>query len=397
MATVKVFVRYRVNGSRKTTPAVFAAPMRLAAPPARGVFWLRWYADGRQVWKCAGTEPDKALMLRKKHQDEIDKATASAAQSVSSPAGETLRHAIEKYKANVLTVRGNKAYRRVNSLLEDFSAGVGKTYLDEITRDTLMDFQRWLKDKGRSPKTIRDRLSSIQTFLLSCDIPYLLKKGDMPKVIKRLKDCYTVAQIEAMLAVATPDERFLILFLLHLGVREQEAAHAEWSDFNGNSFNVTAKPTCRCAYCEGDGFKIKDCEERTIPDLPDVFMKAVEGREKSKTRIFSNKDGGHEGHMLRLLQGIGLRAGLNCGKCVTSQGQSCAKYAVCRKVGCHKFRRTFATWHHVLGHIPLSKVQEWLGHGDVATTMLYIARTEVVPGLNRKKVEATWSFLKPAA
>jgi hypothetical protein len=145
--------------------------MRLAAPPARGVFWLRRYADGRQVWKRASTEPDKALILRKKHQDEIDKTTASAAQSVSSPARETLRHAIEKYKANVLTVRGNKAYHRVNRLLEDFSAAVGKAYLDEITRDTLMDFQRWIKDKGRSPKTIRDRLSSIQTFLLSRGIP----------------------------------------------------------------------------------------------------------------------------------------------------------------------------------------------------------------------------------
>jgi hypothetical protein len=42
MATVKFFVRYRVNGLCKTTPAVYAAPMRLAPPPGRGVFWLRW-------------------------------------------------------------------------------------------------------------------------------------------------------------------------------------------------------------------------------------------------------------------------------------------------------------------------------------------------------------------
>jgi hypothetical protein len=85
------------------------------------------------VWRCAGTDPDQALILRKKQQDEIAKATASAAQSVASQARETLRHAIEKYKANVLTVRGNKAHRRVNSLLEHFSAAAGKTYLDEIT------------------------------------------------------------------------------------------------------------------------------------------------------------------------------------------------------------------------------------------------------------------------
>jgi hypothetical protein len=60
MATVKVFVRYRVDGSRKTTPAIYAAPMRLASPPARGVFWLRCYLDGRQVWRRAGTDPDRA-------------------------------------------------------------------------------------------------------------------------------------------------------------------------------------------------------------------------------------------------------------------------------------------------------------------------------------------------
>jgi len=397
MATVKVFVRYRVNGLRKTTPAVFAAPMRLAAPPARGVFWLRWYAEGKQVWKRAGTDPDQALMLRKRESDALDKAIATKAQSAPSPARETLRHAIDKYKANVLTVRGNKAHRRVNSLLEVFATAAGKTYLDEITRDTLMDFQRWLKVGGAAPKTIRDRLSSIQTFLKSFGIPHLLEKGDMPKVGKRLKHCYTVAQIEALLAAADEDEKFLILFLLYTGCREQEIAHAEWSDFDGSSFNVTAKPDCGCAYCEGDGFKIKNHEERTIPDLPDWFMATVAGRDKSHPRIFSNKDGGHEGHMLRLLQEVGLRAGLNCGRCVTSEGQSCGKYAVCRGVGTHKFRRTFATWHHVLGGVALSTVQAWLGHADIATTMLYVTRTEIVPGLNRKKVEATWEFLNSAA
>jgi hypothetical protein len=72
MATVRVFVRYRVDGSRKTTPAAYAAPMGLALPPAGGVFWLRWYVDGRQVWKWAGKDCDKALMLRRRHQDEID-------------------------------------------------------------------------------------------------------------------------------------------------------------------------------------------------------------------------------------------------------------------------------------------------------------------------------------
>ena len=131
MATVRVFVRYRVNGLRKTTPAVFAAPMRLAAPPARGVFWLRWYVNGRQVWRRAGTDPDQALILRKREEDALAKATASAAKSVASPARESLQHAIEKYKANVLTVRGNKAHRRVNSLLEGFWAAAGKTLIED--------------------------------------------------------------------------------------------------------------------------------------------------------------------------------------------------------------------------------------------------------------------------
>jgi site-specific recombinase XerD len=114
----------------------------------------------------------------------------------------------------------------VNRLLEDFSAAAGKTYPGEITRDTLMDFQRWLKDGGAAEKTIRDRLSSIQTFLKSFGIPHLLNKGDMPKVPKRLKHCYAVAQIEALRAAATDDERFLLNFLLASGCREQGAARS---------------------------------------------------------------------------------------------------------------------------------------------------------------------------
>lgn len=75
-----------------------------------------------------------------------------------------------------------------------------------------------------------DCLQAIETFRERNGFPRLLKKGDLPKVVKKIVDCYTEEEIENMLAAADEDERFLIHFLLATGVREQEAAHTIWED-----------------------------------------------------------------------------------------------------------------------------------------------------------------------
>ena len=137
-------------------------------------------------------------------------------------ARKSLLRAIESYLAEVHTRRGNKAAKRTKWLLELFASVTKKHYVDEIARDTLFLFMAYLKDNGKSPKTLRDRMGSIETFLQRHGISKLMKKGDLPKVTKKIVDCYTEEEVTNMLVVADEHERFLIQFLLATGVREQE-------------------------------------------------------------------------------------------------------------------------------------------------------------------------------
>jgi integrase len=302
-----------------------------------------------------------------------------------------LPRAIESYVAEIRTRRGEKAAKRSKWLLELFGSVAKKRYVDEITRDTLFLFMAYLKDNGKSPKTLRDRLQAVETFRKSFNLPPLLKKGDLPKVVKKIVDCYTEQEVEQMLAVAHEDERFLILFLLATGVREQEAAHTVWTDIKwaGKVLRVSAKPDCRCPYCGNVGFNIKDYEEREIP-LPDWFMDLLKARKKTAARdlLFYNENGNPEGHFLYALKRVGKRAEIKCENCKVIEGKvRCRRHVVTT----HKFRRTFATWHHVLGGVSVAVLQQWLGHSDIETTMRYIATTEIRSNHTRNLVAQTWT------
>jgi integrase len=228
-----------------------------------GPYYLRYTQDGRRKWECVGPELALALNEQRNRQTALDRGKPPE----EPQARKSLSGAVESYSAEVRTRRGDKSAKRAKWLLELFASVTKKHFIDEVTRDTLFLFMAYLKDQGRSPKTLRDRLQSIETFRKSFDLPPLLKKGDLPKVVKKIVDCYTEEEVEKMLAVANEDERFLILFLLATGVREQEAAHTVWTDIKwaGKVLRVSAKPTCRCPYCGADGFRIKDYEEREIP------------------------------------------------------------------------------------------------------------------------------------
>jgi integrase/recombinase XerD len=328
-------------------------------------FYLRYTLGGKRKWENVGPDITVALSEQRARQAMLDNVKREEPETRKS-----LAKAITAYLFEVRTKRGEKAEKRAKWLLELFATVTKKQFVDEITRDTMIHFMAYLKDNGKSPKTQRDRISSIETFLGR----KLMTKGDLPKVTKKIVDCYTEEEVNKMLAVATPDERFLIQFLLATGVREQEAAHTVWRDikWNGKVLRVSAKPDCRCPYCGADGFNIKDHEEREIP-LPDWFMPVLKARKQAATRdlLFYNSNGNPEGHFLYSIYRLAARAGVT-------------------KANCHKFRRTFATWNHVLGGVSIAVLQKWLGHSDVETTMRYISTTEIRSGHVRESVEKTW-------
>jgi hypothetical protein len=63
-------------------------------------------------------------------------------------------------------------------------------------------------------------------------------------------------------------------------------------------------------------------------------------------RLHDTASGGN-GHTLRTIKRLALRADVNCGQCANKAGKSCSTYPVCRHILLHKMRKTFAsTLHH---------------------------------------------------
>jgi integrase/recombinase XerD len=83
------------------------------------------------------------------------------------------------------------------------------------------------------------------------------------------------------------------------------------------------------------------------------------------------------------------RAFANCGHCVVTHaienGQiktnRCAEGPYCTRWFLHKFRHTYAT-RHLQDGIDIRTLQQWMGHRDMASTMVYLK------GLRNKDVQA---------
>jgi integrase len=267
-----------------------------------------------------------------------------------------------------------------NNAVIAFRNQVKVCYMDEITREVLLDHETYLhkslekRANGKKQTTIANRFRYLNIFLGRNGIkmvkdrrqipndPGLLRFDEAPKEPKRGRngnaapDMYSLDEINKLLAVATEDEKDLIQFFLRLGVRDEEAQYAEWSDIETrreggelvHEFHVQEKPKY--------DWKPKDREDRLIPVENGLYKRLMERRAKRATvgdLIFPNSKGTPDAHLIRRLQAASERAGLT------------------KRPTLHKFRRTFASL--MIGGSDLQTVQELLGHSDIETTALYLA------------------------
>jgi integrase len=171
-----------------------------------------------------------------------------------------------------------------------------------------------------------------------------------------------------MLKVANEDEKDLISFFLYTGFRDEEAAHAKYSDidFRKGTINVHDKPEF--------GWTVKDHEQRPQDIvLPDKFIDRMNKRRtryqsKSSDLIFPNRAGKPNSHLIRTAQHVGKRAGVE------------------DRITLHKFRRTFGTV--VAKQFGIETARLWLGHSDISTTQRYLAADEMVSAQSKKAVNS---------
>jgi integrase len=185
-----------------------------------------------------------------------------------------------------------------------------------------------------------------------------------------MREMYQPEDLEALFRACNAGERIRYLFFLLTGERDKEVRYTAWSDidFNRKCVRVTAKKQL--------GFKPKDKEEREIP-VPVALLDALreyKGRQTGFNRndlVFPTSEGRPDKKLENKLKRIAWRSGLNCGRCNSKYGNKCGEGPYCGKWFLHKFRHTFATTSLEEG-VSIRTLQEWLGHSDLASTMVYL-------------------------
>jgi integrase len=232
---------------------------------------------------------------------------------------------------------------------------------------------------GSAQNTYRNKLKDVRVFLNEVGLGMPLKPKDWPKEVRARKEKYSTGSVKSMLAAAdtykrhdncfwTPeDDKDLVHFLLKTGWRDDEIAHAQYSDINwqNSTVNVTAKPKGTFPGHREIEWAPKNSSAREKDIVvDDALLKRLKARKerynaKQTDLIFPSKVGRPNNHLLRVIQRLAKEAGV--------QG----------KIGLHKFRKTFATM--VAREEGIEQARILLGHEDVETTQWYLAADEAAP------------------
>ena len=256
----------------------------------------------------------------------------------------------------------------------------------------------FLRNRGLSERTISNHITRITALLRMHKVVDLLGPEERPQYDEPEVEAYDEDRLKVFFAAIDDEEKFLFEFFLGTGLREQEVMNCSWQniDFKSKVVKVRSKPMA--------GFRIKDKQERSVP-VPDTLIDSLKERKRTSTStlVFPGPGGKANGHFLRLLKGLAFYAGLNCGECVgkpyktkkgkLKPGRCCATHPTCKDWGLHKFRKTFATLHNEAG-VPVTTIQRWLGHSDLATTLRYIAIADLRSERTRSQVNATFASFR---
>jgi len=354
---------------------------------------LRYKQGNKLVFKDVGDQLDVAVQAQRRKSAELAaKATGLHVEDEAEPEGwRSLDEAINTYldeKAALGNLRTAHSYEYV---LRQFQSVCGKQYLEKLTRADMFTFIRDQKERGLGDRTVYNRICTVDTFLKAVKVPKLLPNAEWPKYTQKKVSAYSPNQVAMLLADADTEERTLFAFFLGTGCREKEVQYACWRDvrFEDGTFKVCDHPEF--------GFKPKDSEEREITLADDLLDMLKERRKLDPTGklIFTNGQGGPDGHMLRRLKTLALEAGLNCGHCKNKVGKSCKTNPVCKDWELHKFRKTFATLHHEAG-VPVRTIQTWLGHSDIETTLIYLQAADSRSATSRNQANKMFgSIVRP--
>jgi integrase/recombinase XerD len=350
-------------------------------------FFVRPFRNGKQSWHALGAQSFEAAIDEAEQVGvglEAQAQGLTVAELAANPNRITLVDAVEEFLKNAEASKKSKTLNGYRLNLNQFRESCQQIkFLDQVDIKTLRAFRDWLIKAGYDPRTLHNRLLTVLSLLKDYKIStgFSLKQ-DLPTYEENPPVPFTDEDLKKLFAVMDAEEQLRYKFFLGTAAREQEVQYATWQDINFEKmeFHVRAKKDV--------GFTPKNHERRDVP-MPKSLVALLKERKKNAPHsrwIFVNGDGNPEGHFLKKLKRLALKAGINCGECVTTVNKgrydskrpvevSCKTDPVCEHIFLHRLRKTCASrWE--ASAIPVRTIQHYLGHKSLETTMIYLGVTD---------------------
>ncbi len=392
---IKVADKWRFAPAQTTNNKLKMDWVLIDGKPERhpeGTYYIEWYENKK---RCRQSVKNSAEVLEQARRKAIELDAGKAGIEVAEVDGRDRVRVADAVAAYLKEIeppqRERKTYIAYKYCLELFQTNCARTYIQDVTREDLLGFIRKLYEMNCGPRTAYNRAVIVSQLLKANGIQGLLHKRDWPKYVNPIRPVYEPEELKALFAACTETERTLYLFYLLTGMREKEVRYSTWRDvdFRTHVVRVTAKPQY--------GFTPKNKEEREIPVSESLMaeLRAHKERQNGKANandlVFPTAAGAPDKKHEWKLKRIAYKAGLNCGRCASRHGNKCSDGEFCSNWFLHKFRHTFAT-RNLQEHVcDIRTLQLWLGHSDLASTMVYlkaVRNKDVAARINRSDLAA---------
>jgi integrase/recombinase XerD len=386
---VKLLKKIKHNDSWIFAPALFDSKGRVRRDHVsregrdelhpEGMYFLQWWKDGTRTHEAVGADAFLAAEKARHKQAEMDavrNGLMPVPVSEAEPEHTTLKAAIESYTEYIRYHRSLRTFRTYRPILASFKTFCTKTDVADVERQDLIDFATDCMKKGQKGKSIYNKLVVISQVMKQHGKAKLLNAADWPSFVETVRPIYEDAELTKLFDACTPDEEMRFKFYLMSGFRDAEGRFVTWRDidFKHTAVRVTAKPHW--------GFHPKNWEEREVPvpqKLITMLTKFKPADANPDDPVFPSATGRPDGAMLEKLKAVAERAEMNCRHCVTSHKlkdgsvkiNRCSAGPYCTRFFLHKFRHTYAT-RHLQDGIDIRTLQQWMGHRDIASTMVYL-------------------------
>ncbi len=350
-------------------------------PPSGHVFRVerksgpQWFAkyrlpDGRQVqrkigpaWPARG-RPTAGYFTKRTAEswlrnvlDEARKGTlpglVKTDVTFADAAEEWLRYIEHDRGRKPSTVAGYRALLR-SQLLPTF----GELPIESITTAMI---EAWIAGVDRAPATRTKALVLLHGIFKRARKLYGLPMNPAAEVEKPPThssgdiEVFSPEEIMALVrAAASEQDAAIYITAAFTGLRRGELLALRWRDvdFSGQVIRV------RASYAEGALTTPKSGKVRSVPMAPDV----AEALAKLGGRAEWTKDDD--------LVFIGQAGSYLDGRALRRRYDKALERATLRKLRFHDLRHTFGT--RMIAKADIRRVQEWMGHADIETTMKYL-------------------------